>query len=155
VFPKKWSDTIVWFIIHIAFPMFPILVAGFIRFGVTQNFNRNTFNASEIAISMALLTLFVSQSLMGSEMLLDNENKKNDVEAAAKMLIMGTVTFIGLFVIMVFIDTMDTTVDNNEKLDIFKSTMIFFENTTFILTIPSLVFSILIQRSFRLKAQSL
>ena len=56
----------------------------------------DTFDASEISICLALLSLFTAQSLLGNKQLLDDDEKKDDMRCAIRNhFVLG---FLSLFV---------------------------------------------------------
>src|SRR5437764_14890944 len=72
-------STKVWLLVHIVVPLLPFLFGGLIRGGLTSHIKLDTFSASELAISLGLLCLFVNQSLSSSELMLGNKDKEADI----------------------------------------------------------------------------
>lgn len=137
-----------WLIIYIVFPMMPFLLGGGIRLMTLNNLSWTTFSASDLAICLALLSLFVNQSLARSARLLDNEDKKAETELQALVFLGLAFIFLIFFALIVSFgaEVYDL------KLDMLKNSLRICEIITFASLLPILSFSIKTQQSFRLRA---
>ena len=145
----KQPTTNIWITIYIVVPLLPFLLGGIIRLVISSwNLTWTTFDASELAICFALLCLFINQNLLKNEILLSNSDKEEDIESKALGFLILGIIFIALFIINVLCEA---TIDfhNVPTLEIPLHT---FQLFVFIFTIPTLNFSISVQRSFKLKA---
>lgn len=86
-----------WLIVHVAYPLTPFLLEGVIRLAVF-NFalKLDTFNASRLAMSMALLCLFTIQSISNKENTTPN-NTEPDRKTAIHLFIIYTIFSIAFF----------------------------------------------------------
>ncbi|MBE9595144.1 MAG: hypothetical protein IMF19_16890 [Proteobacteria bacterium] len=107
------------------------------------------FSASELAICFALLSLFINQNLQGIEKVLDNEDKKEEVEFTALIFLIWAGFFLVLFVLILSFDLGVNFLEVEEfKEPLFNSQIIVFVSAPFMLL---WAFSTL--RSFRLRAK--
>jgi hypothetical protein len=108
----------------------------------------DTFSASELAISLALLTLLLHQSLLGTQRILDSEDKKQEVAAWAYGLLGFSAFLIALFAANVVFDT-----QVNKLLDgDYEGQLRISQATVFLLAPFPVVAGIVAQRVFHLKA---
>ena len=145
----RHPSTKAWIIIYIVFPLIPFMLGGMIRMIISSGgLFWTAFSASELAICFALLSLFINQNLLRTERVLDNKDKKEDVEMAALVFLLSAVFFIVLFAVII---TCDVTVYLHE-VEMLKRPLQYFQLIVFGLAPFMLSWSISIQRSFRLRA---
>lgn len=91
-----------WIIINIVLPFSIFLIGGFIRLITTGGeIDWNTFNAADLAICMALLSLLANQSILRNRILLENIDKTNEIEGNASEVLLYGIFSIIMFVLLV------------------------------------------------------
>ena len=142
-------STKMWILVYIIAPLVPFIVGALVRFGSCLSISWGTFDASELAVSFCLLSVFVRQSLLGSEILLPNRDKEEEVAGVGTVCLVPMLVFFGLFVAIEIIATLV----NEQGLAELRYSLIFFRVTTFILSLFALFFFVGVQKSFKLKAR--
>lgn len=142
------ASTVTWLFVHIVFPLAPFALAGAARLIVTRSLSWDTFSASELAISLALLTLLLHQCLLRSERRLDSEEKREEVAAWAYVLAGVSVFFIVLFVLNVVFDTQVNKLLEEQH----EPSLRISEAVVFLLFPFAVYLAVLVQRTFHLKA---
>lgn len=146
---SRHPSTRAWVIIHVGFPMMPFLLGGLIRLVTTScRLSWTTFSASELAICLALLAVFINQSLIRSERLLDSEDKKAEAEAQAALFLFLAVVFTALFAVV----TGFGVAVRELHVEALRAGLHTFEIVVFAAMPLILMLSVLTQQSFRLKA---
>ena len=127
----------------------PFLLGGVIRLIVSSGgLSWTAFSAAELAICIALLSLFINQNLLRSERLLDNEDIKKDAEMNALALLIVVLIYIVLFAVII---TCKVTLDFH-SVEMLKGPLLCFQLIVFLLTPFILLWTISLQQSFRLGA---
>lgn len=145
---NKHPSTTAWIVIHIACPMIPFVLGGLIRIAMNKwHLSFTTFSASELAICLALLVLFINQSLLKSQRILDNEDKETDVEGQAALFLLFAIILIALFVVIVVLHT----AVYDCKMATLCPSLNFFTILVFVMMPLIVWWSIMTQKSFRLK----
>ena len=142
-------STKMWIVVHILAPLGPFITGALVRLGSCLSISWGTFDASELALSFCLLSVFIRQSLLGSEILLPNRDKEEEVAGVAAECLLATFVFFGLFVTIEVFSTLVT----ERNLAVLQGSLIFFRIATFILSPLSLIFFVRVQKSFKLKAR--
>ncbi len=98
-----------WIILNIGIPFTPFVIGGLLRLLVTQQLSwNNTFEGSEIAICLALLSFFVAQSLHRCKKpKLDNKDKQGERRNATALYYFLGAVFLAIFVIIVIFTTLN------------------------------------------------
>jgi hypothetical protein len=101
-----------WIILNIGIPFAPFVIGGLLRLLVTVQFSWNTtFEGSEIAICLALLSFFVAQSLhCCRKPKLDNKDKQRERRNVTAFYYFLGAIFLVIFVIIVFFTTLNNNV---------------------------------------------
>jgi hypothetical protein len=139
--PKTWA----WFIIHILFPLLPVIIGGLIRFGLNLQLTMDTFSSSELAICVAFLCILVYQSLLKNERLLDNEDKKKEAEGMATLYLICAILLIVGYSVITVLNCLPENIQLVQNGKIFMNLSIF--SSSVVLTIGV----INVQRSYKLK----
>lgn len=142
-------STKVWFLMHICFPLSPFFLGGLIRL-ITTSFSLawTTFSASELAISLGLLCVFINQSLLNTERLLDNADKEEETKGAALFFILFAIVLFGLFALIEGFHTAVTQL----AVQALETPLRTFQVIVFFLLPVALASSFHVQRNFQLKA---
>ena len=137
-----------WCLVHIGIPILPFLLGSAIRVGVAcGQLSWKAFSSSDLAICLALLSLLMNQSLLRSERILDNEDKKEEVEGRATFFLILAMVLIALFSVIVALDS----VIENYAIRALEPPLRIFEIATYLLMPTMLYLSIQTQRSYKLK----
>ena len=101
-----------WITLNIGIPFSPFAIGGLLRLLITYQFSlNNTFEGSEIAICLSLLSFFVAQSLhCCRKPKLDNEDKQRERRNATALYYFLGAVFLAIFVIIVFLTTLNNNV---------------------------------------------
>jgi len=143
--PSTWA----WITVHLAYPLLPVPLEGFIRFAAANwTLGYDTFSASTLAISAGLLSVFVNQSLRGQEDILpDREDIDTRNGACAFFMISGIVFFV-LFGVVVLMYTLVT----DRQLVVLTPLLHVFESVVFIFWVVPVASAVVTQRTFKLRA---
>lgn len=141
--PKIWS----WFLIHILFPFLPFILGGTIRLGLHWQLTIDTFRATELAICLAFLSILVYQSLLRNERLLDNEDKKKDVEGMATLFLIFAVILIAFYSVGIALDCFS----DHPEIQIVQNGKTFVSLLVYVFGIVITIASISIQKSYKLR----
>lgn len=76
-------------------------MGGVIRLLTVGELSLATFSASDLAICLALLSLFINQSLVGTQRNLDNDDKKEEMIVHALLCIIFAIVFLTLFTLII------------------------------------------------------
>jgi hypothetical protein len=146
---------IVWQIVNVVLPMMPFFLGGGIRLISTQNLDLATFNASDLAICLALLSLSMCQNILNSERVLDNKDKKDEAKSYALIFLLIGIVFLVLFtVIEIYTSSInDPLMSRNDFLiSRFTTSLECCKIVTFASTPLVLMFSNKAQKTFRLRS---
>lgn len=146
--PRPPSTTI-WLVVHVVTPLLPFLLGGTIRLFIRSlTFSWATYSAADLAISLALVAVFVNQSLLNSEPLLDNPDKREDLRGWATVYFHAATGLIALFAVIIALVSVRQDMDV-DQLD----TPIRLLSAAVFVTAPVLIgVAAATQRSFKLKA---
>lgn len=77
-------------VVNIAFPLTPFVLGGLVRCAVSSlSVTWETFSASELAVSLGLLALFVNQSLLNSRGAIDDDfDRREELSGSAVVFLM-------------------------------------------------------------------
>lgn len=143
----------VWIVINVILPLVPFLLGGMIRFVTTSlRLSWSTFSASEMAICLGLLSLFLNQSLVRSDRVLDNKDKQRDVATEAAIYLVLGVIFIALFALITAYGCIISELNLSTEVAALERPLRNFELIVFAMAPFMIAFSIQTQRSYRLKA---
>ena len=90
-----------WLLVHVGFPLLPFVLETFLPVLITASLSLDTFSTSTLAMSVALLALFVSQSLINSNIPLRTGDREDALRLrAGYFLLLAGVLFVlfGVFV---------------------------------------------------------
>ncbi len=104
------SSSKAWILVHIMFPLSPFLIGGILRLLISTP-SIDTFSATELAMSLGLLSLFVHQNLVNGKHLLNVGDRENDIRVAATLFTMWA---IGFFVLFGCISTLKAIMSNSD-----------------------------------------
>ncbi len=141
--------TFAWVLVHVAYPLLPVLVEGCIRL-VASNFviELGTFKASTLAMSIGLLSVFVGQSLLTSEHLLADDEERASLRGSATLFWMFAIVSFCLFAMIVLLQGMAEYGRGGDS----EQLSTIFEFCAFIGWVVPVVFAIRTQKSFKLRA---
>jgi hypothetical protein len=149
---KKYSGR-TWMRVHILYPLIPFLLDGIIRFLSSQfQFSLGTFSASTLAMSVALLSVFVNQSLLTSEPILPNSDNAEDVLDAANQFITYAIFGFAAFSIIVLLTALKEFYSSKFDVDTLQSIKSIFEYAVYFFVFIPIKSAIKAQRAFKLKA---
>lgn len=157
-----------WIVIHVVFPLLPFFVEGFIR-NIVYNkaLSLPCLNSSTLIMSVGLLCLFVNQNLISNDEIIHSDENVRDIVVMARCFSKMAMCSFMLFGIIVFIHALlDTNsleinnfidcntvncigINNPLRLNEIKAS---FEKVIFVLSLCIVLFSIYVQKSFKLKA---
>ena len=145
----KHPSSRAWIIVHILIPLVPYLLDGLIRY-VTDDyhFTLNTLNASTLAMSFALISIFINQSILAHEPVIPNDEDKEDVASQANIFLVYAMCCISIFAILKFIVALKEF--KNAKIDSVNESFVY---VIYFLACLILIDSIRTQRSFKLRAK--
>lgn len=132
-------------------PFLFVLIIRFILALTIGGIGWNTFSASECSICLTLLCLFINQSILRTERLLDNEDKKAEAEEKATHFLLLACFALLLFVIISCLSEISI---NPSYVEIGKSLHV-FEILVFIFMPLVIWYTINIQKAYRLRSSLL
>lgn len=136
-----------WFLFNFIFPLSPFFLGGFIHLLTVQKITWETFNASQLAMSIAFQSVFIGQSLLQNERLLDNEDKKSEVEGMSFVYFLSAFLYIVIFAIIEFAKSLMTIAPHA----VISSALHAFELTVYSTFLIPIIQSYRTQKGFRLK----
>lgn len=142
-------STSAWLIIHIFVPLLPFFFGSLIRLISLPGVTWSTFSAAQLALSLGLISAFVRSSLLGSEILLPNHDKEEEIAKFGAICLLPIVLS---FVLYGSIETFKVLIFDRELLDLELSLRI-FQTLTFLAAPLSILFFLRLQRSFKLRAR--
>lgn len=137
-----------WIRIHILYPLTPFFIDGIIRFFTNGlSLDLHTFSAPTLSMSIALLSIFVNQSVLARQLPLANEDDREDIySVATKFSTYSIYGFVG-FTALVLLGALEEykSLQAQDVKDIFSWAV-------FILVWIPLINAIRAQHSFKLRA---
>ena len=101
------SATMAWVNIHIVFPLLPFGLEGFIKLVATDfSLSLQTFSGSTLAMSLALLSLFVNQNLLTHTRALTSDEELQRVHGTANTFLLYAIVSIAMFAIIVLLSVL-------------------------------------------------
>lgn len=139
-----------WVKIHVIFPLVPFLLEGIIRLGIRGfKVNLDTFSAPTLAMTVALLCIFVRESLNTTTRPLSDAEVKREINGVAVDFLIYTICGIAFFAVLVTLSELE-----NLKIQQIKTAVIVFKIATLILAVAAVWYAIKVQKSFKLRAKS-
>ncbi len=141
-----------WLIAYIILPLTPFILGSIIRLiTASGKVFWITFNASDLAICLALASLIINQSLLRSSRLLDDRDKEEETEGEALLYLVSTIILVAFFALIV---AFRFCVDNLQ-IENLNTPLHVFEVLIFIAMPIMIWLYVKTQRSFRLRARIL
>lgn len=135
-----------WVVIFIILPVAPFLLAGLLRLIIECSFSWDTFSASELAICMSLLCILMNQSLLRSEIHLEDKDRKAEATNTAIIFLAWLFFFMAFFGALTSFDI----IVNSFHYDKFQNVRHLFQIIIYILSAGMLAHTLSVQRSFKL-----
>lgn len=143
-------STRAWVVVHLLLPLLPFLMGALVRFLSCLAVSWAAFDASELALSLCFISVFVRQSLLESEILLANRDKEDEVAESATLCLGATLIFFTLFGV---VEAFSILVNDRQVREL-RSPLAAFQILVFMLGPPSLLLFAGIQKSFKLRARA-
>ena len=141
-----------WFIVHVAFPLVPFFLGGFIRAGLVgfdfTSFSLNTFSAPTLAMSIGLLSLFVNQSIHNSTRSLDDEEEIETLHGKATLFLIYAICSFTIFGVLVLL----MSVGDLTNLPRLQKGLSSFQVFVFFASLIPIWFSIAAQKAYKLRS---
>ena len=142
-------STLAWITVHLVYPLLPVPIEGFIRFGAASwALNFDTFSAATLSMSVGLLSVFINQSIRTSKPIIDDPTE-DDTRNGTCALFMGAgiISFV-LFGLIVL--TSALVIDRQMKE--LRPLLAFFQGAVFVFWVIPVVAGVAAQRGFKLRA---
>ena len=145
---NKRPSSIIWFIIHIFFPLVPFFVEGLIRILVYDcSISWQFFNSATLAMSIGLLCLFVNQNLISHHRVILSQEESTVIVGIAHLFsAMAIISFVFFGVIVLLSALIEKA--NPQGVNMIKLSC---DKVVFIGSIIPLTVSIIAQISFKLR----
>lgn len=145
--PSTWA----WIVVHIVYPLLPVPLEGFIRFvALGRVVDLDTFNAATLAISAGLISVFVNQSLRTQERLLTDPEEDEKRNGTCISFIVLAIIFFALFgLVTLMYALVSRSPSQTEQM---KQILQGFETAVFMISATPIIFAIVAQRAFKLRA---
>jgi hypothetical protein len=140
-------STLAWILVHLLFPLLPVIFEGIIRLVLT-GMKFHTFSAATLAISSGLLSLFVNQSLRGSDPSIPDPTELDSRNGACALFIMLAIFFFVMFGVVISMHALV----HDRQISQLTSPLHIFQTIVFIAWIAPVVGAVVAQRSFKLRA---
>ena len=138
-----------WFIVHLAYPMFPFVLEGCIRWIANQwVLTFDTFNAATLSMSVGLLSIFVNQSLQNHDLPLVDETEAETLLVASTSFHMMAIVSFAFFGVLVFLGILVLDWKSEGLSPVLRA----FQWFVFIGWVVPVVAAVVTQRSFKLRA---
>ncbi len=142
------STSKVWFVIHVLIPLLPFVGTGLLRLIVCQTWSSEPFSTSELAISLALLSIFVNQSLVMSKHAMGSSEDAQTRRALAYAWVFIGALFFVFFALIVAFQTAVVELGAS----VLGSPLLVFKVIAWILAFPVVYGAIRMQKAFKLRA---
>lgn len=147
---NKIPKSTTWIRVHIVYPLVPFFLDGFIRFiSSGYEFTLGTFSSATLAMSIALLCVFVNQSILTKQPIIPNELDQEDILGAASQFMTYALFGVSGFCILVLLHALKEF--HGMKTDPICE---YFTYAIFVLSLLPIINAIKAQRSFKLRATS-
>lgn len=146
---RNRTSTIAWIVAHLVYPLLPASLEALIRFVVFNwSFRLDTINSATLSMSLALVAVFVNQSIRTEESRLsdkDEEASRNGV------CVFFTIMAIVYFVLFGVITLLGTLVMDPHLMQL-RPILEGFQVLTFVFSAIPLLSAIAAQRTYKLRA---
>ena len=95
-----------WIFKNVILPLGPFFIGGSLRLLLTGQISLSTFEGSEIAISLALFSFFMGQSLLNCDILLNDDEKTEELKSKVNDFYLVGAFFLIEFALLVVLDTL-------------------------------------------------
>lgn len=146
-FPQGRGSSTLWLLVHIGFPMLPFVLGGCLR-ALVIPIGFDTFSASDLSMSLGLLSVFVHQSLRLSKQPIMVGSRGDDLNAVA-VAFQGAA--IGAFAIFGALAILSALVSGGDRFAL-EQPLDRVRIFAFAIAPPIIYFSYRVQKSFNLKA---
>ncbi len=136
-----------WILVHIIFPLSPFFLGGILRLLISTP-SIDTFSATELAMSLGLLSLFVHQNLVNGKHPLNVGAREDDIKSSATGFIIWAIAF---FVFFGAISTLRA-VTSNSNAKTLESALRNVQIFVFCIAPFLIIVTCQTQRSFKLRA---
>lgn len=149
----RYSATANWIGVHLVYPLTPVVIEGGIRWLASdKTLTYDTFSASTLALSVALLSMFVNQSVVRSGNAVLADKAEDDTRQMICMLfILLALGFFGLFMLLVLLYTLVNDRHQAALTTVHQS----FQAFVFMFSVVPVVFAVATQRGLKLRASLL
>ena len=142
------SPKTIWLIIHLVIPLMPFIGSGCLRWIVAWNLSEDTFQLSELAMSLGLLAVFLNQSLANSRHRIGNRDDEESRRMWATVWVFGAAGFFTLFALIV---AFQTAIDVHQAHELSRPVLV-FRSIVFVSFLVTVVLALKMQSHFKLRA---
>ena len=147
---KTWlsrHQTVAWSVLYIGVSVFPFALGALMRYSAVGP-SSETFSASDLAIGVAFLLFYVSQGVLTKERPLDNKDKYHEALTQAGVCLFFAFLLMALFGIITHDTAMMLELQNTSVQTALRRSQL----CVYPISILGIGFSVMAQRSFRLRA---
>jgi len=142
-------STLAWIVVHLGYPLLPFVLEGSIRLVAADwHLSFETFSSSSLAMSVALLSIFVNQSLRSYSATTPDALEDDSVNGASAFFLAVAMVFFTLFGIIVLLYALV----KDRHVHGLGTLLRTFEAFIFIGWVVPIVTAVVAQRSFKLRA---
>jgi hypothetical protein len=145
--PSTWA----WVVVHLGYPLLPVPLEGLIRYVVSGwTFDFDTFNAATLAISAGLISVFVNQSLRTQASILPDPEEDDERSGTCVGFMALGIIFFALFAVVTLMYALVGRISPSP--DWMKQILQGFQAVVFVIWIVPIIFALVAQRAFKLRA---
>jgi hypothetical protein len=131
------------------YPLLPAILEGVIRFIALDHVLRlDTVNSATLAMSVALIAVFVNQSIRTDESRVSDEDEEASRNGTCTFFTATAIIFFALFGVLTLLGTLIT----DKGMPQLKPTLEAFQGVAFAISTVPIVAAIAAQRTFKLRA---
>lgn len=147
--PPNRPSTTAWIVAHLVYPLLPAFLEGVLRFAIHgRTLRLDTLNAATLAMSVALIAVFVNQSIRTNESRVSDEYEEASRNGMCTFFNILAVVFFVLFSSLIVLGALVSELKVEEVKSIFE----FLQILVLVSGAVPLIFAIHAQRTYKLRA---
>lgn len=144
------ASSLLWIKVYLIFPFIPFLVEAFFRITLNQSLCLDSFNASTYALTIALLCLFITQSLLSAGYNAENEEDRAERLGSAETFKFLMLFMFSLFVGLIILDVINGQLSKTPSRDLLGRCLLTIKITAYIFSLLPIYLAFRAQQSFKL-----
>ena len=144
------ASSFLWIKVYLIFPFVPFLVEGFFRMSLNQSICIDSFNASTYSLTIALLCLFITQSLLSAGYNAENNEDRDERLSSAETFKYLMLFTFSLFVGLIILDEINKKLLNTPYKDLLTACLYTIKVTAYVISLLPISLALRARQSFKL-----